>query len=105
MMSFFLHYIMIGNLLLHLRFHFLLLQSRLQREKVDNNESTWTCPMLGGANGFSFQFQFLYCTGLCLIVEGAQGNYNFVIIILGQGLNPFWFNPRFKVTSLSSFLT
>jgi hypothetical protein len=48
---------------------------------------------------------FLCCTDLCLIVEGAQGNYKFVIIILGRGLNPFWFNPRFKVTSLSSFLT
>jgi hypothetical protein len=44
-MTSFLHYIVIGNLLLHLRFHFLLLQSRLQREKVDNNKSTWT-PLL-----------------------------------------------------------
>jgi hypothetical protein len=38
------------------------------------------CPMLGGANGFSFRFYFLYCTDLCLI-EGAQGNYKFIIII------------------------
>jgi hypothetical protein len=43
-MMFFLRYIVIGNLLLHLHFHFLLLQSRLQREKV-NNKSTWT-PLL-----------------------------------------------------------
>jgi hypothetical protein len=36
------------------------------------------CPMLRGANGFSFQTIFLCCTELCLIVEGAQGNYKFV---------------------------